>query len=479
VKNNQQETMTFREGVNRMVDRATVAAGFDPNTAKLIKACDAVLQLRFPVRLRGTVEIFTGWWAVHSAHRLPAKGGLRFARHASQDETEALAALMSYKCAIADIPFGGAKGALLIDPGKYTVDELREITRRFAQELARRDFLDPATNVPAPDLGTSSREMAWIVDTYKTLFPEDVNQDACVTGKPVDRGGIPGRVEAAGKGVHFALQEFFRHPDDVAKTGLAGSLTGQRLVMQGLGNVGYHTAKYLTEEDRVRLIAVIEHDGVVVNADGLNVHDVRQHLAVTGGVKGFPGGEYSTRGSEALEMDCDILIPAAMESQINAGNAMNIRARLIVEAANGPVTYEADEILRHRGIVILPDIYINAGGVTVSYFEWTHNLSHMRFGRLQRRFDELRGTSYLAAMEAMTGKELPGALRNEIVRGASELDLVRSGLDDTMRAAFQEIRDTMKRYPTIYDYRTAAYVIAIRKLAQSYYDLGLADTPVE
>jgi glutamate dehydrogenase (NAD(P)+) len=479
VKNNQQETMTFREGVNRMVDRATVAAGFDPNTAKLIKACDAVLQLRFPVRLRGTVEIFTGWWAVHSAHRLPAKGGLRFARHASQDETEALAALMSYKCAIADIPFGGAKGALLIDPGQYTVDELREITRRFAQELARRDFLDPATNVPAPDLGTSSREMAWIVDTYKTLFPEDVNQDACVTGKPVDRGGIPGRVEAAGKGVHFALQEFFRHPDDVAKTGLAGSLTGQRLVMQGLGNVGYHTAKYLTEEDRVRLIAVIEHDGVVVNADGLNVHDVRQHLAVTGGVKGFPGGEYSTRGSEALEMDCDILIPAAMESQINAGNAMNIRARLIVEAANGPVTYEADEILRHRGIVILPDIYINAGGVTVSYFEWTHNLSHMRFGRLQRRFDELRGTSYLAAMEAMTGKELPGALRNEIVRGASELDLVRSGLDDTMRAAFQEIRDTMKRYPTIYDYRTAAYVIAIRKLAQSYYDLGLADTPVE
>jgi glutamate dehydrogenase (NAD(P)+) len=479
VKNNQQETMTFREGVNRMVDRATVAAGFDPNTAKLIKACDAVLQLRFPVRLRGTVEIFTGWWAVHSAHRLPAKGGLRFSRHASQDETEALAALMSYKCAIADIPFGGAKGALLIDPGQYTVDELREITRRFAQELARRDFLDPATNVPAPDLGTSSREMAWIVDTYKTLFPEDVNQDACVTGKPVDRGGIPGRVEAAGKGVHFALQEFFRHPDDVAKTGLAGSLTGQRLVMQGLGNVGYHTAKYLTEEDRVRLIAVIEHDGVVVNADGLNVHDVRQHLAVTGGVKGFPGGEYSTRGSEALEMDCDILIPAAMESQINAGNAMNIRARLIVEAANGPVTYEADEILRHRGIVILPDIYINAGGVTVSYFEWTHNLSHMRFGRLQRRFDELRGTSYLAAMEAMTGKELPGALRNEIVRGASELDLVRSGLDDTMRAAFQEIRDTMKRYPTIYDYRTAAYVIAIRKLAQSYYDLGLADTPVE
>jgi glutamate dehydrogenase (NAD(P)+) len=479
VKENQQESMTFREGVNRMVDHATVAAGLDPSTAKLIKACDAVLQLRFPVRLRGTVEIFTGWWAVHSAHRLPAKGGLRFAPHASQDETEALAALMSYKCAIADIPFGGAKGALMIDPCKYSVDELREITRRFAQELARRDFLDPATNVPAPDIGTSAREMAWIADTYKTLYPEDVNQDACVTGKPVDRGGIPGRVEATGKGVQLALQEFFRHREEVEKTGLADSLSGQRVVVQGLGNVGYHTAKYLAEEDQVRVTAIIEHDGVVTNEDGLNIHDVRQHLAMTGGVKGFPGGEYSARGSEALEMDCDILIPAAMESQINAGNAMNIRARLVVEAANGPVTYEADEILRRRGIVILPDVFINAGGVTVSYFEWTRNLSHMRFGRLQRRFDELRSTSYLSALETMTGKEAPGALRNELVRGASELDLVRSGLDDTMRAAFQAIRDTMKRYPTIYDYRTAAYVIAIRKLAQSYYDLGLADTPVE
>ncbi len=425
------------------------------------------------------MEIFTGWWAVHSAHRLPAKGGLRFAPHASQDETEALAALMSYKCAIADIPFGGAKGALMIDPCKYSVDELREITRRFAQELARRDFLDPATNVPAPDMGTSAREMAWIADTYKTLYPEDVNQDACVTGKPVDRGGIPGRVEATGKGVQLALQEFFRHREEVEKTGLADSLSGQRVVVQGLGNVGYHTAKYLAEEDQVRVTAIIEHDGVVTNEDGLNIHDVRQHLAMTGGVKGFPGGEYSARGSEALEMDCDILIPAAMESQINAGNAMNIQARLVVEAANGPVTYEADEILRRRGIVILPDVFINAGGVTVSYFEWTRNLSHMRFGRLQRRFDELRGTSYLSALETMTGKEAPGALRNELVRGASELDLVRSGLDDTMRAAFQAIRDTMKRYPTIYDYRTAAYVIAIRKLAQSYYDLGLADTPVE
>lgn len=475
MNNLHRESMSFREGVDRMVDRATLAAGLDPNTARIIKASSAVLQVRFPVRVRGGIEVFTGWWSVHSTHRLPAKGGLRFAPHVNQDETEALSALMSYKCALADIPFGGAKGGLMIDPSRYSVDELREITRHFAQELARRGFLDPATNVPAPDMGTSAREMAWIADTYKSLYPEDVNQDACVTGKPVSRGGIPGRTEATGKGVQLALQEYFRHPEEVAKSGLSDGLAGKRIVVQGLGNVGYHAAKFLAEEDQARIVAIIERDGAVINEDGLNVHDVRQYLAEHGGVKGFSGGSYQEHGGKVLEMDCDILIPAALESQIHAENAMHIQARLIAEGANGPVTYEADEILRRRGVVMLPDVWVNAGGVTVSYFEWTRNLSHMRFGRLQRRFDELRGQNYASALEQMTGTEMPSRLRGEIVRGASELDLVRSGLDDTMRAAFADIRDTLKRNPEIHDYRTAAYVIAIRKLAQSYHDLGLVE----
>lgn len=475
MSNLHRESMSFREGVDRMVDRATLAAGLDPNTAQIIKASSAVLQVRFPVRVRGGIEVFTGWWSVHSTHRLPAKGGLRFAPHVNQDETEALSALMSYKCALADIPFGGAKGGLMIDPSRYSVDALREITRHFAQELARRGFLDPATNVPAPDMGTSAREMAWIADTYKSLYPEDVNQDACVTGKPVNRGGIPGRTEATGKGVQLALQEYFRHPEEVAKSGLNDGLTGKRIVVQGLGNVGYHAAKFLAEEDQARIVAIIERDGAVINEAGLNVHDVRQYLAEHGGVKGFSGGSYQEHGSKVLEMDCDILIPAALESQIHAENAMHIQARLIAEGANGPVTYEADEILRRRGVVMLPDVWVNAGGVTVSYFEWTRNLSHMRFGRLQRRFDELRGQNYASALEQMTDTEMPSRLRAEIVRGASELDLVRSGLDDTMRAAFADIRDTLKRNPEIQDYRTAAYVIAIRKLAQSYHDLGLVE----
>lgn len=473
-----QESMSFRECVDRMVDRAIVASGLDPNTAKIIQACNVVSQIKFPVRIRGKVEVFTGWWAIHSSHRLPAKGGLRYAPIVNQDEIEALAALMSYKCALADVPFGGAKGGLLINPANYTDDELREITRTFGIELARKEYLSPALSVPAPDMGTSANEMAWISDAYKSMFPEDVNQAACVTGKPLSRGGIPGRTEGTGKGVQFALREFFRHPDELEAAGLTDGLAGQRVIVQGLGNVGYHTAKFLSEEDDVKIAGVIERDGAVTNPDGLNIHNLRQHLAETRGVKGFAGGDYTENGAQALEMDCDILIPAAVESQIHANNAMAISTKLIVEAANGPVTYEADEILRQRGVTILPDIYVNAGGVTVSYFEWTRNLSHMRFGRLQRRYEELRGSNYLRALEVLTEKTAPDKLRGEIVRGASELDLVRSGLDDTLRSAFQDMREVIKHNENIHDFRTAAYAVAIAKIAQSYYDLGLADPVV-
>lgn len=469
------ESMTFREGVDLMVDRAALAMGLGPDALKVVKACNAVLQLKFPVKLKDRTEVISGWWAIHSAHRLPAKGGLRYSMIVSQDEVEALAALMTYKCAIADIPFGGAKGGLMINPDHYDETELHEITRRFAIELARKDFIHPATNVPAPDMGTSAREMMWIAETYKTLFPEELNHEACVTGKPLNHGGIPGRVEATGKGLQFALQEFFRHPELVTQAGLSDGLSGQRVVVQGLGNVGYHAAKSLAEECDVKIIAIIERDGVVTNEAGLNVHDVRQHLVETDGLKNFPDGNYSPNGTAALEMPCDILIPAALESQIHAGNAMQIQARMVVEGANGPVTYEADEILRRRGITVLPDVYANVGGVTVSYFEWTRNISHMRFGRLQRQYEQMRGEYLVTAMDKLTGNKVDEQVRKKIVKGASELDLVRSGLDDTMRMAFQEMREIMKKYPEVKDYRTACYVLALGKVAQVYEDIGLID----
>lgn len=465
--------LSFSQSVNRMVDRAVQALRLDARIASVVKACNAVLQVTFPVEIKGKVEVFTGWRAVHSTHRLPAKGGIRFASIVNQDEVEALAALMTYKCAIVDVPFGGSKGGLLIDPSQFDRNEMEIITRRFARELVRKGFLSPATNVPAPDIGTGQREMAWFADTYKHLCPEDINYLGCVTGKPVAQGGIRGRTEATGRGVVFALREFFRHPDDVKATGLSGGLGDKRIVIQGLGNVGYHAARILAEEDEARIIGIIERDGAIVDDAGLPVRRVREYLDEKGGIRNFPAATYSEHGNAVLELACDILIPAALEAQITEANADRIKAKLIAEAANGPITFDADEILRKRGVTVLPDAYVNAGGVTVSYFEWIRNLSHIRFGRMERRYDEMRGQHVITAIESLTNQKVPEWMRAEIVRGADELDLVRSGLDDTMRLAYQELRETLKGNDKVDDYRTASYVVALEKISRSYLDIGV------
>ena len=467
------EEPSFRESVDLMVDKAMTAMKLDAGTAQAIKACNAVLQVQFPVKIRGKIEVFTGWRATHSTHRLPSKGGIRYAPYVNQDEVEALAALMTYKCAIVDVPFGGSKGALIIDPAQYERDELEMITRRFTLELVRKGFLSPATNVPAPDIGTGQREMAWIADTYKHLHPEDINYIACVTGKPVQHGGIQGRVEATGRGVQYALREFFRHPEDVKSANMKGYLEGKTCVVQGLGNVGYHAAKFLSEEDGVKITAVIERDGALVCDDGINIEDLFQHIIEHGTIKNFPSATFEEDGKAVLEKACDILIPAALESQITLENAERIQAKLIIEAANGPVTYGADEILNKKGVVIIPDAYANAGGVTVSYFEWIRNISHIRFGRMQKRHDELRGQQMAAMLEEVTGSKVSDSLRGSITRGADELDLVRSGLDDTMRMSYQQIRSTLDDFENVHDLRTASYVTSITKISGSYIDVGV------
>ena len=467
------EQWSFSESVAKMAERAFDALGLDSGVAGAIKSCDAVLQVRFPVEIRGKIETFTGWRAVHSAHRLPSKGGIRFAPIVNQDEVEALAALMTYKCAIVDVPFGGSKGGLLIDPRKYERAEMQLITRRFTRELIRKGFLSPATNVPAPDMGTGEREMAWMMDTYRTLNPEDINHAACVTGKPVAHGGIRGRVEATGRGTVFALREFFRHREDLSTARLSGNLEGKRIVVQGLGNVGYHAAKILQEEDGAKIIAIIERDGAIINESGLDIQAVHEHLVESGGVSGFGESKYVENGLSVLELDCDILIPAALEGQITAANAADIKATIVCEAANGPITFEGDEILNQRGVVVLPDAFVNAGGVTVSYFEWIRNLAHIRFGRMERRYDEMRGQHMAQALESMTGSKLPDIVRDELVRGADELDLVRSGLDDTMRLSYQQISEELHSNNEIADFRTAAYAVAIKKIARAYLDIGV------
>ncbi len=457
-----------------MFDRAAATLDMPPGLSEQIRTCNAVYQVKFGVEIRDRYQVFTGWRAVHSEHRLPVKGGIRYANFVTQEEVEALAALMTYKCSIVDVPFGGSKGALRIRAEDYTEDELEHITRRFTAELAKRGFINPGLNVPAPDMGTGEREMAWMLDEYKQLFPNDINGDGCVTGKPVSVGGIHGRTEATGRGVQYGLREFFRHPEDVQRAGLEGGLEGKRVVVQGLGNVGYHALKFLTEEDGVKVTAIIERDGAAINDDGLDIEAVFQHKRETGGVKDASGVQsFEKNGAAILEKECDILLPAAMEGQITRENAERIQTHVIAEAANGPVTYSADQVLRQKGVVIIPDAYLNAGGVTVSYFEWIKNLSHIRFGRMARRYEEAKGRALVDALEEATDNSLSESIKQRLVQGADELDLVRSGLDDTMRVAYNQIRQIYLEQDAVEDLRTAAFVLAIEKIATSYQNMGL------
>jgi len=455
-----------------MFDRAAAALDFPPGLIHKIRVCNSTYAVRFGVRLRGDIHTFVGYRAVHSEHMEPVKGGIRFSQHVNQDEVEALAALMTYKCALVEAPFGGSKGGLCVNPSDWDEHELERITRRFAFELAKRDLISPSQNVPAPDMGTGEREMAWIADEYKRLNPTDIDSHACVTGKPVGRGGIAGRVEATGRGVQYALQSLFRYPEDLAKAGLDGTLEGKRIVVQGLGNVGFHAAKCLSEEDGALIVAVVEHDGAIVDERGIDVNSLREHISVYGGLAEYGGGQYVANGRAILEKDCDILIPAALEGVIDEHNAASIAAKVIVEAANGPVTAKADEILRAKGTLIIPDMYANAGGVTVSYFEWVRNLSHIRFGRMQRRQEEYKADMLLGELQRQ-GFSFPPGFEEKYTAGSDELALVRSGLDDTMRSAYARMREVWWRDNNVTDLRMAAYTVAITDIANSYSALGL------
>lgn len=470
---NNTETTTFLESVDLCFNKAADALKLPKGLARQIRTCNAICEMKFGVELEGGYEIFTGWRATHSEHALPAKGGLRYAPFVDQQEVEALAALMTYKCAIVNVPYAGSKGALKIDPKKYSIDELEHITRRFAQELDKRGLLGPGLNVPAPDMGTGQRMMSWIADEYQRLHPSDINARGCVTGKPVHFGGVAGRIEATGRGVQYGLQELFRNADDLALAKLSGTLEGKRIIVQGLGNVGYHACKFLQEEDGANIIAILERDGAILNENGLNVEDVSDYKKEHGKVEGFPEAQFFKNGNQLLVHPCDILIPAAMEGVVDHLNAERIQAKVIAEAANGPLTYEADRILCDKGTFILPDAYLNAGGVTVSYFEWLKNLSHVRFGRMDRRLAETQGQKIIDAIERGIGKELDDQSRKELLTGPDEISLVRSGLEDTMRESYGEIKEQFLGNEKIKDRRMAAYALAIRKIADIYESMHL------
>lgn len=469
--------MTVSEGfldqVNRSFDRAAAHTSHHPTLLNQVRQCNSVYFLSFPIRRDdGSIDVIHAWRAEHSQHRLPTKGGIRYSLAVTEDEVMALAALMTYKCAIADVPFGGAKGGIRVDRSKYSPAELERITRRYTFELVRKNFIGPGLDVPAPDLGTGPQEMAWIADTYMTLSAGTINSLACVTGKPVSQGGIPGRVEATGRGVFFGVREACEMAEDMKALGLSTGIEGKRVVIQGLGNVGYHAAKFLAEAGAV-LVGLAEYEGAVHNPKGLDLEQVMAHRRETGSILGAPNGTDLPRSADALELACDILVPAALEKQITAQNAPRIKAKIVAEAANGPTTFEADGILREKGVMVLPDSYLNAGGVTVSYFEWLKNLSHVTFGRMQKRFEEASNRRILQAVESVTGQRFGPGDMARFTHGADELDLVNSGLEETMVVAYQGIRETKDRLDGKADLRTAALVVAIDRVAAAYEELGI------
>ena len=463
---------SFFETVNIYFEKAAALTEHPRGLLDQIKACNSVYAFQFPVRTQYGYEVFQGWRVQHSHHRSPVKGGIRYAAEVNEDEVKALAALMTYKCGIVDVPFGGAKGGIKIDTRRYTVEELERITRRYTAELIKKNFIGPGLDVPAPDYGTGPREMAWIADTYSAFNPGQIDALACVTGKPVTQGGIRGRVEATGRGLYFGLREACSQVEDMKAVGLSPGLEGKQVVVQGLGNVGYHSAKFC-QEGGCRIIAIAEYDGAIYRADGLDMDAVVRHRKDAGSILNFPGATNIIPPSLALELECDILIPAALENQITAENAPRIRARIVAEGANGPTTAEAERILLDKGVMIVPDVYLNAGGVTVSYFEWVKNLSHVRFGRVGKRFEEVAFDRMLRATERSTGKMFSEAERRTIARGADEIDLVNSGLEETMIGAYHQIRDIWKRNPRITDLRTAAFLNALDKIANTYLELGI------
>lgn len=454
------------------VDDAAAHLDLHPGLVEQIKQCNSIYKFNFPLRKDdGSYEVLTGYRIQHSHHKLPVKGGIRFSEHVNEDEVKGLAALMTFKCALVNIPFGGAKGGVRIDPLKYDVGQLERITRRYTSELIKKKFIGPAIDVPAPDYGTGAREMAWIVDTYEAFNPDSINSKGCVTGKPVSQHGIDGRTEATGMGVYIGIREAVSVKEDMEALGLQTGLKDKKIIVQGLGNVGYYSALFC-QEAGAKIIGIAEWNGGIYDENGIDVETIKKYQIENKGFKGYQKGKFIENSGDLLTTACDILIPAALENQITKENAPHIKAKIIGEAANGPVTQEAEKILLEKNIMVIPDMYLNAGGVTVSYFEWLKNLSRVSFGKIEKRYDMQKFDRLLDNIEQATGDKFSEDQRAVIAQGASERDLVNSGLEETMVNAYHSM-NKVRHEEKIKSLRTAGFILALDRIAVSYLDLGI------
>ena len=459
----EQTNQYFNQSANYLLDAGNKLVTKD--LLEFIKVPKTVLKLNMPLRRdNGTIDVIEAYRSQHSFHRVPCKGGIRYSADVDQQEVEALAALMTFKCACSDVPFGGAKGGVKIDVKKYSERELERVTRRYALELAKRGFLGAAIDVPAPDMNTGAREMSWIKDTYSYIYGQnDVNAAACITGKPLNQGGIDGRPEATGLGTFYGVRHLMNNKDFCDQYNTTVGLKGKTVIIQGYGNVGSWAHKFFVEEGS-KVTGIVEYNSAVYDEEGLDRNELMAYWNKNKTFAGYSKGQvFDKDPNQVMYKKCDVFVPAAIEKSINKSNMTKFNCKVIAEAANGPMTFAAQQHFDKMGVAVLPDLLINAGGVIVSYFEWLKGLEHVRLGRLTKGWEK-KSKKELGSLLGINMDKL------DKLEGPTEKNIVYTALEEIMTTSCDAVFSYSKKNNC--SLRVSAYAQTILKIAQTYKEAG-------